>query len=121
MTLSSAVGVIITTSKFTELLDFYRGLFGAIEVERYPPAGDVFYLGLTIGGSDLGLVNEDRSTIASEQIVLSIEVADVNALLPRVIELGGTVKGPPNDMPWGQRVAHIQDPDGNTVNLTQQF
>ena len=26
--------------------------------------------------------------------------------------------GPPNDMPWGQRVAHIQDPDGNTVNLT---
>ena len=27
--------------------------------------------------------------------------------------------GPPNDMPWGQRVAHIQDPDGNTVNLTE--
>jgi len=24
-----------------------------------------------------------------------------------------------NDMPWGQRVAHIQDPDGNTVNLTE--
>ena len=23
------------------------------------------------------------------------------------------------DMPWGQRVAHIQDPDGNTVNLTE--
>jgi hypothetical protein len=22
-------------------------------------------------------------------------------------------------MPWGQRVAHIQDPDGNTVNLTE--
>jgi hypothetical protein len=22
-------------------------------------------------------------------------------------------------MPWGQRVAHISDPDGNDVNLTQ--
>jgi predicted enzyme related to lactoylglutathione lyase len=22
-------------------------------------------------------------------------------------------------MPWGQRVAHIADPDGNVVNLTQ--
>jgi predicted enzyme related to lactoylglutathione lyase len=22
-------------------------------------------------------------------------------------------------MPWGQRVAHILDPDGNTVNLTE--
>ncbi|MFF2141040.1 extradiol dioxygenase, partial [Streptomyces sp. NPDC058193] len=21
--------------------------------------------------------------------------------------------------PWGQRVAHIKDPDGNPVNLTQ--
>ena len=26
-----------------------------------------------------------------------------------------------NDMPWGQRVAHIKDPDGNVVNLTQQL
>ena len=32
---------------------------------------------------------------------------------------GGLVLGPPNDMPWGQRVAHIHDPDGNTINLTQ--
>jgi hypothetical protein len=24
-------------------------------------------------------------------------------------------------MPWGQRVAHIKDPDGNVVNLTQQL
>jgi hypothetical protein len=32
---------------------------------------------------------------------------------------GGRVLGPPNNMPWGQRVAHIQDPDGNAVNLTQ--
>jgi predicted enzyme related to lactoylglutathione lyase len=29
------------------------------------------------------------------------------------------VLGPLNDMPWGQRVAHIQDPDGNTINLTE--
>jgi predicted enzyme related to lactoylglutathione lyase len=30
------------------------------------------------------------------------------------------VLGPPNDMPWGQRVAHVHDPDGNMVNLVQQ-
>jgi len=34
-------------------------------------------------------------------------------------ELGGSVRGQPNNMPWGQRVAHIADPDGNAVNLTQ--
>ena len=39
-------------------------------------------------------------------------------LLPRVHGLGGEVTGGPTDMPWGQRVAHIKDPDGNAVNLT---
>jgi predicted enzyme related to lactoylglutathione lyase len=36
-----------------------------------------------------------------------------------VTQLGGRVRGLPNDMPWGQRVAHAQDPDGNSVNLVQ--
>jgi predicted enzyme related to lactoylglutathione lyase len=40
-------------------------------------------------------------------------------LLHRVEDLGGRVLGPPNDMPWGQRVAHIEDPDRNAVNLTR--
>jgi predicted enzyme related to lactoylglutathione lyase len=43
----------------------------------------------------------------------------VESLLEHVEVLGGRVLGPPNDMPWGQRVAHILDPDGNTVNLTE--
>ena len=54
-------------------------------------------------------------------MLLSIEVPDVDALLPRVEGLGGEAPGPANDMPWGQRVAHIKDPDGNVVNLTQQL
>ena len=33
--------------------------------------------------------------------------------------LGGESTSGANDMPWGQRVAHIKDPDGNVVNLTQ--
>ncbi|MCW2657653.1 MAG: EamA family transporter [Jatrophihabitans sp.] len=42
-------------------------------------------------------------------------------LLDRVVELGGRVLSPPNDMPWGQRVGHIEDPDGNAVNLTHEI
>ena len=52
-------------------------------------------------------------------MLLSIEIADVDALLPKVEGLGGTATSGANDMPWGQRVAHIKDPDGNVVNLTQ--
>jgi predicted enzyme related to lactoylglutathione lyase len=56
---------------------------------------------------------------APQRILLSVEVEDVDQLLPRVTQLGGRVRGLPNDMPWGQRVAHVQDPDGNAVNLTR--
>jgi predicted enzyme related to lactoylglutathione lyase len=49
-------------------------------------------------------------------VLLSIDVASVDALLPRVAGLGGTVTGGPNDMPWGRRVLHLTDPDGNPVN-----
>jgi predicted enzyme related to lactoylglutathione lyase len=34
---------------------------------------------------------------------------------------GGTTLGPAKNMPWRHRVAHITDPDGNTINLTQQL
>ncbi|MFF9788827.1 VOC family protein, partial [Streptomyces nigrescens] len=60
-----------------------------------------------------------RMTYTPARILISIVVQDVDALLDRVGPLGGTARGPANDMPWGQRVAHIQDPDGNAVNLTQ--
>jgi predicted enzyme related to lactoylglutathione lyase len=48
-------------------------------------------------------------------------VPDADVLLPKVEGLGGTATSEANDMPWGQRVAHIKDPDGNVVNLTQQL
>lgn len=54
-------------------------------------------------------------------MLLSIEVPDVDALLPRVETLGGTATSGANDMHWGQRVAHIKDPGGKVVNLTQQL
>ena len=51
--------------------------------------------------------------------VSDLGVGNVVGLLDHVEALGGRVLGPPNEMPWGQRVAHIQDPDGNTINLTE--
>nr|WP_245177168.1 VOC family protein [Geodermatophilus sp. DF01_2] len=52
------------------------------------------------------------------RVLLSREVADVDAVLAQVEALGGRASAPADDMPWGQRVAHVQDPDGNAVNLT---
>ena len=119
-TVQPAIQPIVVTRDVDRLQRFYAGLFGGTEVMRYPAEGKVFFVGLRVGDSVLGVVDEADAAPADtpQRIALSFEVDDVDALLGRVGELGGTVDGPPNDMPWGQRVAHVHDPDGNQVNLT---
>jgi predicted enzyme related to lactoylglutathione lyase len=116
----TTVRPIIVTPDIERLRTFYTSLLGAAEVMRYPDTGPVFYVGLQVGDSELGLsADGDVATGSPGRMLLSIDVPDVDAALPQVEPLGGTVRGPANDMPWGQRVAHIADPDGNVVNLTQ--
>ena len=113
---------IIVTNDLDRLLTFYTQLLGARELMRFPDDGPVFYVGLALGDSELGL-SSDASVSPGDagRMLLSIDVPDVDALLPRVAGLGGEATSGANDMPWGQRVAHIKDPDGNVVNLTQQL
>ena len=111
---------VIVTNDLDRLLAFYTGLLGAKEVLRFPEDGPVFYVGLSLGDSELGLSSDaDVQPGSPGRMLLSIEVSDVDALLPKVEGLGGESTSGANDMPWGQRVAHIKDPDGNVVNLTQ--
>ena len=118
--MTSAITPILVSTDVERLAAFYQELFAAERTLRVPDDGPVFYQGLRIGESDLGLVADERSDPqASKGFVLSIEVADVDATLARVEALGGRAPSPPNDMPWGQRVAHISDPEGNAVNLTR--
>jgi predicted enzyme related to lactoylglutathione lyase len=116
----STIRPIIVTADLDRLLGFYTGLLGATEVMRFPEDGPAFYVGLQVGDSELGL-STDASVVpgAPGRMLLSIEVDDVDARLARVEGLGGEATSGANDMPWGQRVAHIKDPDGNVVNLTR--
>jgi predicted enzyme related to lactoylglutathione lyase len=108
---------VIMTRDMTGLLAFYTRLLGATEISRVPDDGPLFYVGLRVGNSELGLVaDSDAPADTAGRILLSIAVENVDNLLEQVEPLGGRVRGQPNNMPWGQRVA---DPDGNTVNLTQ--
>jgi predicted enzyme related to lactoylglutathione lyase len=120
--MANTVRPIIVSNDLDRLVAFYSGLLGAEEVMRFPDDGPTFYVGLRLGDSELG-VSSDESVAPGTpgRMLLSIEVPDVDVLLPKVAGLGGQATSDANDMPWGQRVAHIKDPDGNVVNLTQQL
>ncbi len=121
----ATVQPVIVTPSMPLLLAFYKALLGAVEISRVPEDGPAFYVGLQIGNAELGVAADGDAQIdAPQRILLNVNVSDlgvgnVTGLLEHVEALGGRVLGPPNEMPWGQRVAHIQDPDGNTVNLTE--
>ncbi|MER5626468.1 VOC family protein [Streptosporangium sp. NPDC002544] len=116
----TTVQPIIITSDLDRLRTFYERLLGAVEVSRFPDDGPTFFVNLKLGDSELGLVNKAATDLSAPQrILLRVQVDDVDGLLDRVESAGGRVLGPSTDMPWGERVAHIHDPDGNKVNLTQ--
>jgi predicted enzyme related to lactoylglutathione lyase len=117
-----AVQPILNTNDIEGLSSFYAQLFGAEEDMRVPGRKGPFFVTLRFGDASLGLVAHKRGADApAGRVAVAVFVENVDDLLPRVEPAGGKVHGPAKDMPWGHRVAHITDPDGNTINLTQQL
>ena len=115
----SSVTPVVVTHDLERLARFYTGVAGATEDSRTPEEGPTFHLRLRVGDSELGMLADGSVEDApAGRVLLSLEVPDVDAALARVESLGGEAPAPANDMPWGQRVAHVKDPDGNAVNLT---
>jgi predicted enzyme related to lactoylglutathione lyase len=109
----------IVTHDLERLARLYTGLIGATETSRDPARGrrptSACHWATPSWASSL--TDPSKSAPPGREL-LSIEVADVDAALARVGSLGGRAPAPATDMPWGRRVAHVQDPDGNAVDLT---
>lgn len=104
-------------------VSFYARL-GFQEHFRLPPEGEPGYVGLRRGDAELAVV-----TVQSPQELIGAEVGslprfelftyvdDVDQQVTELARDGATVLREPADMPWGERVAYVADPDGNPVAL----
>ena len=72
-----------------------------------------------MGGARLGIAADPASTAADgpQRHALWVYCTDADAAADRLVQAGGTVVSPPTDMPWGERVADLHDPDGNLVHV----
>ncbi len=94
---------------------FYEGVLG------WPVAfGDVGsgYLGFDVGGT----VIVENGAGGGEGLIgrftgLSLWVDDIDASYADLSSKGVSFTGPPVEEPWGGRLAHFQDPSGNTLTL----
>jgi lactoylglutathione lyase len=49
-----------------------------------------------------------------------VYVADLDGMVRRLADANVTILRDPEDMPWGERIAAVADPEGNPVALCQQ-
>ena len=118
----SAIEPALSTSDLERLSAFYAEVFGAEETMRVPGRKGPFFVTLGFGDATLTLVDHKSGAQAAPgRVVLAVFVENVDDLLPRVKAAGGKLHGKAKDMPWGHRVAHVDDPDGNPINLTQRL
>lgn len=103
---------------------FYAGL-GFEEHFRLPDeAGAAGFIALRRGSAELGVTTE-----ASPQMLAGVQpgpgprhelfvyVDDVDATFKELRDGGTMALREPTDMPWGERLAFVQDPEGNVVTL----
>jgi lactoylglutathione lyase len=106
-------------------LAFYEGVLGGDKIYQFPPEGDPVFLTLQYGATELGIGLLSGETLhgrpqrpaSGHRIELCIDVEDVDACISALRANGAPVALEPVEQPWGERIAYVEDPDGNLVML----
>ena len=111
---------VTATARFWERLGFTRHV-------QLPPDGQPGYVGLRRDGAELAVTArewaQDQYGLAlgdGPRFEMFVYVDDVDALIEALRAEGIPILRGPADMPWGERIATIADPDGNPVALANQ-
>ena len=109
--------------------EFYRDAFGATELGRIPtPDGRLMSVQLRIGDALLHVADEFPEmgvlappTIGGTPVVLSLEVADAEAVFAQAVAASARVRQPLQDMFWGDLHGQLEDPYGHHWNISQHL
>jgi lactoylglutathione lyase len=110
-------------------LRFYRDLLGFAVNYQFPEEGEPVFVGLDLNGSEIALADvsdPDAAAIhgrplrpvSGHRFELCVYTEDVDGAVEELRAAGVTVLAEPVDQPWGERLAYVEDPDGNPVMIT---
>jgi PhnB protein len=106
----------LNVKSVAKLIDFLKAALGAEEVMRMPgPDGTVMHAEVNIGNSRL-MLGEPMQTGASTS-AFYVYVSDVDSMYKRATGAGAKSVSQPADQFWGDRMATVTDPFGNTWSL----
>lgn len=110
---------------------FYRDLLGMTESYRFPAEGEPVFVTLRWGSATIGLGTYDevpglearglKPPGEGRGFELCVYVDNVDDVVRRLANEGVPVRVPPVDQPWGERLAYVEDPEGNAIMLTARI
>ena len=115
----------LTVRDAGKALDFYETAFGLTRRDvMKDESGTVTHADLSYQDAVVMIAPADGSgakapaeTGVASPVLLYLYCDDVDALFARAVAAGAGVNMPPTDMPWGDRMASLSDPDGHTWNF----
>jgi catechol 2,3-dioxygenase-like lactoylglutathione lyase family enzyme len=111
----------LVTERFEPVLAFYKNLSDIEPVRLADGFAEVRFDGVVLAITTQELVARFNAgaavAAANRSAILEFEVADVQAVLDRLLVEDVEVVLPITRMPWGNLSLLVRDPDGNLVNI----
>lgn len=108
---------VLVTARFYESLGFERHF-------QLPAEGEPGYVGLRRGSYELAVVSADwpqqnygLAVAEGVRFEMFVYVEAVDGLVEQLRAGDTPILREPQDIPWGERVAYVADPDGNPIAL----
>jgi lactoylglutathione lyase len=115
---------ILTARDLPRSLGFYRDLLGFAVTYRFPEDGEPVYVSMRLGGSTIGIgAQEDagRDVPSGHPFEMCVYAQDCDAAVGLLRAAGVPVVEEPANQPWGERMARVEDPDGNRVMILSKL
>jgi PhnB protein len=109
-----------------EALDFYKTVFGAVELFRMPgPDGRIGHAEIKIGDSPVMMADEypemgyrNPKALGGTPVGLMIYVPNVDEMFTKAVAAGAKVLKPIQDQFYGDRSGTIEDPFGHQWTIS---
>jgi PhnB protein len=126
-----AVTPYLSVSNATEMIQFYKEVFGAVETMRLTqPDGRIGHAQLTINGAtimladefpEMGFLSPKSLGGARSPVSIHLYVENADEVYKKALVAGATSLREPEDQFYGERNAQVRDPSGHCWDISMRI
>ncbi len=117
---------IVYVENVARVVEFYGDRLGFETVYSFPPGDQPGFVSMRLPSGDKLAVSLNSfepghglpmDGVTGRPFELCVAVSDVDEAVGELTDHAVPLLAAPRDMPWGERVAYVADPDGNPIHI----